>query len=104
MIRHPHVDRFRALRANDSVPDPHNYTDPRDQVLWVLAVVKDDPDLAYLTPAEIADILCDAEGIRVSRQQVAAILGKERKTVARRRSAQRDRFTIMKVGADALMA
>ncbi len=92
MTRHPHVGRFKALSAREAAPD------------WTLAVAKDDPELEYLTPSQIADILCDGEGIHVSRQLVAAILGRERKTVARRRFGQRDRFRIMKTGEDAVMA
>jgi hypothetical protein len=101
MMTSAHLRKFSALPNRAEAQDPHAF-DERQQVLWVLAIAKDDPDLGYLTPAEIAEILCDAEGIRISRQRVAAILGKETRTVSRRRSGRRDRFRIMRAGEDEL--
>jgi len=66
----------------------------------VLAVAKDDPELAYMTPAQISDILCDREGIHVPRQRAAGILQKESRTVARKRYQGRNRYKIMKQGIE----
>jgi hypothetical protein len=97
MNQKPHVERFSEIR--DSVPDdPHNLSDDRLKVLWVLAAAKDDPELAYMTPAQISDILCDAEGIHVPRQRAAGILQKESGTVARKRHQGRNKYKIMRQG------
>lgn len=96
-----HLARFPELRAGRG--NPHALADDRQRVLWVLATTKNDPDLDYLTPAEVSDILCDVEGINVSRQRVAGLLQKENSAVVRRRrSKARDRYKIMNGGIEEL--
>lgn len=99
----PYLQRFRELRVTvDS--DPHSLGDDRLQVLWCFSVVKDDADLAYLTPAQASEILRELEGIHVSRQRANGILTKERGTVSRKRIRGKPHFKIMKSGEDALNA
>jgi hypothetical protein len=97
MSANPHLIRFRELRKL-AIGDPHTLSDDRLRVFWVLAVTKDDPALAYLTPAQISDILCDDEGIHVPRQRVAGILQKERGTVAKKRQEGKNLYRIMRQG------
>jgi hypothetical protein len=94
-----HLERFAEIRGS-AIGDPNTFSDDRLRVLWVLAAAKDDPDLAFMTPAQISDILCDREGIHLPRQRVAGILQKERGTVARRRRQGRYRYKIMRQGIE----
>jgi hypothetical protein len=96
-----HLQRFRDAR-DTAFGDPHSLHDDRLRVFWVLAGTKEVPELAYMTPAQISDILCDGEGIHVPRQRVAGILQKESKTVTRKRINGRNRYKIMKQGVDEL--
>lgn len=75
-----HVTRFAELR-HVACGDPHKLADDRLRALWVLAAARDDPELAYMTPAQISDILCDGIGIHVSRRRVAGILQEEKGTI-----------------------
>src|SRR5579885_2763406 len=95
----PHLTRFAELRGS-AIGDPNALPDDRLRVLWVLAATKDDLDLAYMTSAQISEILCDGEGIHLSRQRVAGILQKERGTVAKRRHQGCTRYKIMRRGID----
>lgn len=101
MSAKPHLARFPGLRVDRSTP--HALADDRQRVLWVLATTRDDPDLDYLTPAEVSDILCDLEGINVSRQRAAGLLQKESSAVVRRRRSKgRARYKIMSAGIEEL--
>ena len=73
MIRKSHVARFGEIR-DSAVGDPHTLPDDRLRVLLVLAVAKDDPELAYIQ--------------------------KESRTVARKRYQGRNRYKIMKQGIE----
>src|ERR1700739_3672201 len=99
MNQKPHVARFSELR-DSALGEPHTLSDDRLKLLWVLAAARYDPELAYMTPAQIADILCDGEGIHVPRQRVAGILQKESGTVAKKRHQGRNRYKIMKQGIE----
>jgi hypothetical protein len=97
MNQKPYVARFSEIR-DAALGDPHTLLDDRQRVLWVLTAARDDPELAYMTPAQISDILCDGEGIHVPRQRAAGILQRESGTVARKRYQGRNRYKIMKQG------
>jgi hypothetical protein len=89
MNQKSHLERFSEVRGSAFV-DPHTLSDDRLKIFWVLAAAKDDPELAYMTPAQIADILCDGEGIRMSRQRAAGILQHESGAVIRKRHKGRN--------------
>lgn len=95
----PHVARFGEIK-DSALGDAHNLSEDRLRVLWVLAATKDDSELAYLTPAQISDILCDREGVDVPRQRAAGILQKEIGTVTRKRYQGRNKYKIMKKGIE----
>lgn len=103
MITKAQGERFEAIQTAD-FGDPHQLQDDRRKVLWVLATAKADPELSYLTPAQISDILRECEGINISRQKAAAILKDERGTVVKRRISEKSHFKIMKIGEDQLNA
>ncbi|MCT8999009.1 hypothetical protein [Chelativorans intermedius] len=94
-----HVARFLTAR-DPALGDPHGLADDRLRVLWVLAAVREDPELAYMTPSQVADVLCDGEAIHVPRQRAAGILQKERGTVAKKRYQGRIHYRIMKQGLE----
>lgn len=80
----------------------HDMGSDRLQTLWVLASAREMPDFEFLTPAEVADILRDAQGIHLPRQRVTAILAKENGTVSRKRVKGKNQYKIMKAGLDLL--
>ncbi|QBR70410.1 hypothetical protein CU048_02980 [Beijerinckiaceae bacterium] len=96
-----HLARFSGIR-DSALVDPHTLSDDRLKVLWVLATTKDDPELAYMTPAQIADILCDGEGIHMPRQRAAGILQQESGAVTRKRHKGRNLYKIMRQGVEEL--
>jgi len=101
MNRKSHLARFSEIR-DSALADVHTLSDDRLRVLWVLAAAKDDPELAYMTPAQIADILRDGEGIHVPRQRAASILQRENGAVTRKRHKGRNLYKIMKQGIEEL--
>lgn len=94
------LSRFKELR-DGTLGDPHQLDD-RLKILWVLSMVRDDPSCAYLTPAEISEILRDIEGIDVSRQMVAAVLQSEKGVVTRKKIGGKNYYKGMQKAHDEL--
>lgn len=93
----PHVRRYTELIAA-APSNVRRLPSERLHVFAVLRVARRDSEFAWLTSSEVADVLCEVEGLNVPRQRVLAILSAERQAVAKRRNGGRDRFRLMHSG------
>ena len=102
MSRPSIIGAFSRL-STDHLPDVHSL-DERLQVFWTLSAAKTNPDIHFLTPAEVSDILCQVRDVAVTRQRANSILDRAKKTghVAFNRRAGKSYFKIMKKGEDEL--
>src|ERR1700722_334155 len=99
----PLISAFGRL-STGHLPDVHQL-DERLQVFWILTAAKSDPDMQFLAPAQVSDILCAACDVSVTRQRSIAILERAKKTghVASIKRSGKNYFKIMKRGEDDLV-
>jgi hypothetical protein len=75
-----------------------------EQVLWVLAVVKERLGVTWVRSGEVAAALRDVYGVHIPRQRVQAILSAERRRVASGRKRGLRFYQIMQAGLDDLLS
>ncbi len=76
----------------------------REQVLWVLGVMKDRLDVRWVTATQIATALRDVHGIYLSRQRVQAILSADRRSVASNQRGGVRSYQLMQAGLEELLS
>ena len=92
MSRPSIIGAFSRL-STDHLPDVHSL-DERLQVFWTLSAAKTNPDIHFLTPAEVSDILCQVRDVAVTRQQQTQFLTGLKKRAMSHSIDERERATL----------
>lgn len=97
------IERFAAADLKD-LPSVHAMPDVRRMGLWVMLVGRErlDPPVR-LTAHEISVVLRDVFGVRVSRQQLAAIFAGDRLAIVQRRRRDLVEYQLMQSGAEEVL-
>lgn len=94
--------RFEAATLAN-LPSLSAMQDDAAKVYWVLLVGRDRAGQGRMTAHEIEVVLRDVYGVRVSRQRITALMGLERRRVARRRRGSQTEYQIMDEGAQSVL-